>query len=139
MKNLSEIELTELPRIVDPRGSLTFLDSFAQVPFEIKRVFYTYDVPPGEDRGAHAHKQLQEFLIAISGSFEVVLDDGKERRTFLLDRPTRGIHVPAGMWVAQQNFSPDGICLVMASLPYDDSDYIRNYDDYQRYIKGLQS
>lgn len=139
MKSLSEIELTELPRVVDPRGSLTFLEPFSQVPFEVRRVFYTYDVPAGEDRGAHAHKACEQFLIAVSGSFEVVLDDGVNQRTYQLDRPSLGLYVPPGIWAAQQNFSPDGVCLVLANQPYDETDYIRNYVEYQRYIKGLHS
>ena len=99
------------------------------------RVFYSYDIPGGEDRGAHAHKKCHQFLIAASGSFEVALDDGINKRTVLLNRPFWGLHVPPGIWASEQGFSSGSICLVLASHGYEEDDYIRDYDDYLKYLE----
>ncbi len=123
-------QLLQLPRIRDPRGSLTFVESGKHIPFEIKRVFYIYDVPTAESRGAHAHRKLHQFLVCISGSFDVALDDGKNKRTVHLNRPWLGLHVPPMIWASEVNFDPGSICLVFASDHYDESDYIRDYETF---------
>lgn len=130
-----DCSLCELNKMHDAEGNLTFMYENVHVPFNINRVFYSYDIPGGEDRGAHAHKKCHQFLIAASGSFEVVLDDGTNKRTVLLNRPFWGLHVPPGIWASEQGFSSGSICLVLASEGYDADDYIRNYDDYLEYIK----
>ena len=123
-----DCSLCELNKMHDTEGNL-------HVPFPINRVFYSYDIPGGENRGAHAHKRCHQFLIAASGSFEVALDDGINKRTILLNRPYFGLHVPPGIWTAEQGFSSGSICLVLASENYDEDDYIRNYGDYKRYVE----
>jgi uncharacterized cupin superfamily protein len=129
-----DCSLCELNKMHDPEGNLTFMYENVHVPFPINRVFYSYDIPGGEDRGAHAHKECHQFIIAASGSFEVVLDDGINKRTVLLNRPFWGLHVPPGIWASEQGFSSGSICLVLASHGYDSEDYIRNYDDYLKYV-----
>ena len=131
-----DCSLCELYKMHDKEGNLTFMYENVHVPFPINRVFYSYDIPGGEDRGAHAHKKCHQFLIAASGSFEVVLDDGINKRTVLLNRPFWGLHVPPGIWASEQGFSSGSICLVLASEGYSEDDYIRNYDDYLEYIKN---
>lgn len=128
-----DCSLIELPRIQNRAGNITPIHGSVNVPFDIKRVFYSYDIPGGEARGAHAHKACHQFLIAASGSFEVVLDDGVNKRTVLLNRPFYGLHIPPGIWASEQGFSSGSICLVLASHPYDESDYIRDYSDYIKF------
>ena len=115
------------------QGNLTVVQSGANVPFDIKRIFYLYDIPGGEARGAHAHKQCHQFLVAVSGSFEVVLDDGYNKRTVVLNRPFFGLHIPPGIWASEQGFSSGSVCLVLASEKYDEGDYIREYDDFLKF------
>ena len=134
-----DCSLYELNKMHDPEGNLTYLYQNVHVPFAINRVFYSYDIPGGEDRGAHAHKRCHQFLIAASGSFEVVLDDGTNKRTVLLNRPFLGLHVPPGVWASEQGFSSGSICLVLASEEFSEEDYIRNYDDYLKYIEELKT
>lgn len=134
-KSVFDCSLCELNKMHDPEGNLTYIYENVHVPFPINRVFYSYDIPGGESRGAHAHKECHQFLIAASGSFEVVLDDGINKRTVLLNRPFWGLHVPPGIWAAEQGFSSGSICLVLASHGYLEDDYIRNYDDYLNYLK----
>lgn len=134
-RSVFDCSLCELNKMHDPEGNLTYIYENVHVPFPINRVFYSYDIPGGEDRGAHAHKQCHQFLIAASGSFEVVLDDGTNKRTVLLNRPFWGLHVPPGIWASEQGFSSGSICLVLASHGYDADDYIRNYDDYLKYME----
>ena len=134
-KNVFDCSLYELNKMHDEEGNLTYMYQNVHVPFPINRVFYSYDIPGGEDRGAHAHKRCHQFLIAASGSFEVVLDDGVNKRTVLLNRPFYGLHVPPGVWAAEQGFSSGSICLVLASEGYSEEDYIRSYDDYLNFIK----
>jgi hypothetical protein len=124
-----------LPRIGDRKGYITAVNNQSEVPFEIKRVFYLYDIPCGESRGAHAHKDCHQFLVASSGSFEVLLDDGKTKRLVLLNRPDLGLHIVPGVWAAEINFSSGSTCLVLASEKYDDTDYIREYSKYREYKK----
>lgn len=130
-----DCSLCRLNKFHDPEGNLTVISGNVHVPFPIKRVFYSYDIPGGEDRGAHAHKECHQFIIAASGSFEVVLDDGTNKRTVALNRPFWGLHVPPGIWASEQGFSSGSICLVLASHGYSEDDYIRNYDDFLSYVK----
>lgn len=130
-----DCSIIELPKIENRAGNITPIHSDINVPFEIKRVFYTYDIPGGEARGAHAHKECHQFLIAASGAFEVVLDDGQNKRTVLLNRPFYGLHIPPGVWAAEQGFSSGAVCLVLASHCYDESDYIRIYQEFRKYKK----
>lgn len=123
-------------RIIDlgkhsfPSGNLTVAQSMKHLPFAIKRVFYLYDIPGGESRGAHAHKRCHQFLVAVSGAFEVAMDDGEDTKVMRLDRPYYGLHVPPGIWAAEQNFSSGSVCLVLASELYDSDDYVRDYDEF---------
>ena len=127
----------ELPKNSFPQGNLTYVYNDVHLPFEVKRVFYSYDIPGGESRGAHAHKHCHQFLIAASGAFEVLLDDGVNKRTVLLNRPFYGLHVPPGIWASEQGFSSGSICLVLASHGYAKEDYIRDYNEYQEYVNNL--
>jgi hypothetical protein len=128
MNKLEHCRLIDLPKISDPRGNLTFIEGNQHIPFEIKRVYYTYDVPGGSDRGAHAHKQLQQLIIAMSGSFDVVLDDGFQKKRFHLNRSYFGLYVCPMMWRELDNFSSGSVCLVLASELFDPEDYYRDYD-----------
>ena len=131
-----ECSVIELPKIESVGGNITPVHPNINVPFDIKRVFYSYDIPGGEARGAHAHKECHQFLIAASGAYEVLLDDGVNKRTVLLNRPFYGLHVPPGIWASEQAFSSGSICLVLASHGYCEEDYIRSYEDYLEYIKN---
>jgi oxalate decarboxylase/phosphoglucose isomerase-like protein (cupin superfamily) len=124
--------MLEFPKIMDPRGNLTFIEQQRHVPFEVKRVFYLYDVPTGESRGAHAHRKLRQVIICLAGSFDVLVDDAKQRRTIHLNRPWRGLYIPPMIWAAETNFDPGSVCLVLASELYDASDYYRDYDQFVR-------
>lgn len=117
----------------DRKGNLTVVGNGIDVPFDVKRVFYLYDIPGGESRGAHAHRMCHQFLVAVSGSFEVVLDDGSNKRTVVLNRPFYGLHIPPGIWAAEQGFSSGSVCLVLASEIYDEADYIRDYEEFLIY------
>jgi len=128
-----DCSLIELRRIEDRKGNITPVYCNENVPFEVKRVFYTYDIPGGEARGAHAHKSCHQFLVAASGSFEVVLDDGINKRTVVLNRPFFGLHVPPGIWASEQGYSSGSVCLVLASEEYKEEDYIRDYEEFKRY------
>ena len=130
-----DCSVIELPKIETECGNMTPVHPQINVPFDIKRVFYSYDIPGGEARGAHAHKECHQFLIAASGAYEVLLDDGVNKRTVLLNRPFYGLHIPPGIWASEQAFSSGSICLVLASHGYIEEDYIRNYEDYLEYIK----
>ena len=122
--------IVELPKIHDPRGNLTFLEGCRHVPFEIKRIYYTYDVPGGEARGGHAHRECLSFVIAASGSFEVLLDDGRRRESFFLNRSYQGLLIPRMVWREIHNFSSGSVCLVLASDYFDEADYYRDYDEF---------
>lgn len=128
-----DCSIIELSRIENEKGNITPIEGGKNIPFNIRRVFYIYDVPGGENRGAHAHKECHQLLIAASGSFEVVLDDGVNRRTILLNRPFYGLHIPPGIWASEQGFSSGSICLVLASHKYDEADYFRDYAKYLNY------
>lgn len=125
-----DCSIIELPRIENRAGNITPVYCNTNLPFDIKRVFYSYDIPGGEARGAHAHKECHQFLVAASGAFEVVLDDGCNKRTVLLNRPFCGLHIPPGIWAAEQGFSSGSICLVLASHGYDEKDYVRDYREF---------
>ena len=127
---IDDCKLFDLPKEEDPRGSLTYLYEHVQIPFAIKRVFYIYDVPAGKDRGAHAHKECWQFIIAASGALEVYLSDGTHEKSVLLNRPFRGLLVPPGIWAQEREFTTGVLCLVLASHPYSEEDYIRNFDEY---------
>lgn len=128
--------LIELDKIIDPRGNLTVAQGHDKVPFDIRRAYWVYDVPGGESRGGHAHKQCREFIVAASGSFSVTLDNGHERRTYLLNRPWQGLLVGTGVWRTLDDFSSGAVCVVLASDDYDEADYIRSYDDFISYTGG---
>ena len=125
--------LIHLPKINNRAGNLTALQNGIDVPFNIQRVYYLYDVPGGESRGAHAHRRLQQVIIAASGSFDVTLDDGNNKKTMQLNRPDKGLHILPGMWRDISNFSSGAICLVLASSMYDEQDYIRDYNEFIEY------
>jgi hypothetical protein len=125
-----DCNLLYLPKIGNRSGHITPIHNNQEIPFEIKRVFYLYDIPGGESRGAHAHKECHQFLVAASGSFEILLDDGKSKRLVHLNRPYMGLHIPPQIWASEINFSSGAICLVLASHTFDEADYIRNYDEF---------
>ena len=135
--SVHDCELMELPRIYDPGGNITPLHGGEDLPFEIRRVFYLYDIPGGESRGAHAHKVCLLLIVAAAGAFDVFLDDGREQRVVTLNRPYYGLHVLPGIWASQREFSSSSICLVLASELYDENDYIRDYDDFLRFTQRL--
>lgn len=129
---ISDVKLIELPRINDHRGNLTFIESGRHIPFEIKRTYYLYDVPGGATRAGHGHKALHQLMIAMSGSFDITLDDGFEKKVISLNRSYNGLYIPPMMWRDLDNFSSGAVCMVLASAFYDEEDYFRNYDDFLR-------
>jgi len=133
--NVFDCSVIELPKISNRAGNITPVTNNESIPFDIKRVFYIYDIPGGEDRGAHAHKECHQFLIAASGSFEIELNDGHSKRTITLNRPYYGLHIPPGVWAAEKGFSSGAVCLVLTSHKYDEVDYIRDYDEFLKYTK----
>lgn len=132
MSSVDECRMIDLPRINDPRGNLTFVEGARHVPFDIRRVYYLYDVPGGAERGGHAHKELQQLIIAMSGSFDVVVDDGTSQRRHHLNRSYYGLYVPHMIWRELDNFSSGSVCLVLASLPFDEADYFRDHEAFRR-------
>ena len=134
--SLENCQLIELPKISDPRGNLTFVESQNHIPFDIKRVYYTYDVPGGTERGGHAHKELKQLIIAMSGSFDITLDDGFEKKTFHLNRSYFGLYVPTMVWREIDNFSSGSVCMVLASEFYSEADYYREYEDFLKAVRG---
>lgn len=133
--DLSDVKIVELPKITDRRGNLSFAEEFTHIPFEIKRNYWIYDVPGGEIRGGHAYKRNKEFIIALSGSFDVLLDDGENKRTFSLNRSYYALYVPEGIWRQMMNFSTNSLALVVASTFFDKSDYIYDYEEFKKYIR----
>lgn len=135
--NIEKCKIIELPKISDPRGNLTFIEGGGRhVPFDIKRVYYLYDVPGGAERGGHGHKELQQLIIAMSGSFDVVLDDGYEKKRFHLNRSYYGLYVCPMIWRELDNFSSGSVCMVLASNLYDEKDYYRDYDQFVEAARG---
>ena len=131
-----DCSLIEIGKIKNRAGNISIIENNQQIPFVIKRIFYLYDIPGGESRGAHGHKECHQFLVAASGAFEVILDDGKTRRQVQLNRPYFGLHIPPGIWASEINFSSGSICMVFASHVYNETDYLRNYDDFLTFINA---
>ena len=124
-------KIIELPKYLDARGNLSFAEQYKHVPFEIERTYWIYDVPGGEARGGHAYKENEEFIIALSGSFDVILDNGVEKKTYSLNRSYYGLYVPKGIWREMNNFSTNSLALVLSSTPYNENDYIRDYEQFK--------
>jgi hypothetical protein len=131
-----DCSLVKFPRILDPRGNLTFVEQERHIPFKIARVYWIYDVPGGEQRGGHAFRKQEECIIALSGSFDVLLDDGIAQKTVALNRAYYGLYVPAMIWRRMQSFSTNAVAYVLASCPFDDAGYVRDYDQYKRLVDG---
>jgi dTDP-4-dehydrorhamnose 3,5-epimerase-like enzyme len=134
--SLQHVRIIDLPRILDPRGNLTFIEGGNHVPFDIKRVYYLYDVPGGAHRGGHAHRELHQLIIAMSGSFDILLDDGRTRFKYHLNRSYYGLYIPPMMWREIDNFSSGSVCMVLASAPYEEADYYRDYPEFQQDVLG---
>lgn len=130
---MNDLKMINLPQFLDRRGNLSFIEEENHIPFKIKRTYWIYDVPGGEARGGHAYRENEEFIVALSGSFDVVLDDGKERNVYSLNRSYYGLYVPKGFWREITNFSTNSLALVLASKQYDESDYIRDYQQFKSY------
>lgn len=135
LKRIERCRVVELPRINDPRGNLTFIESGDQVPFDIKRAYYLYDIPGGAERGGHAHKELQQLIVAMSGSFDIVLDDGFAQERVNLNRSYFGLYIGPMVWREMDNFSSGSVCMVLASTHYDESDYYRDYEEFLRVVR----
>ena len=132
--SINDCKLIQLPKFSDPRGNLSFVEGSIHIPFDIRRIYYLYDVPGGSDRGSHAHKELQQFFIAMSGSFDIVLDDGNCKKRFNLNRSYYGLYVCSRIWRELENFSSGAVCLVLASAHYSEADYCR---DYSQFLSGF--
>ncbi|HVU27243.1 MAG TPA: FdtA/QdtA family cupin domain-containing protein [Verrucomicrobiae bacterium] len=132
---LAQCRIIELPKIADPRGNLTFIEGERHVPFAVKRIFYLYDVPGGAERGGHALKACHQFVIAMSGSFDVILDDGREKKRVHLNRSYYGLHIPPLIWREIDNFSSGAVCLALASESYSEADYFRDYTEFFKAVK----
>ena len=133
---IDDVKIIELPKFKDPRGNLSFVEQLNHIPFEIKRTYWIYDVPGGENRGGHAFRCNQEFIIALSGAFDVTVDDGVSRKTFLLNRSYYGLYVPAGLWREMENFSTNSLALEFGSIHYSEADYVRDYSEYLKMKKN---
>ena len=135
---ITDIKVVELPKFLDKRGNLSVIEERKDVPFKIQRSYWIYDVPGGEHRGGHAYRENSEFIVALSGSFDVILDDGEERKPFSLNRSYYGLYVPKGIWREMDNFSTNSLALILSSTKYDANDYIRNYDDFLKYKNEIK-
>jgi len=133
---LKNCRIIDLPKITDPRGNLTFVENQTHIPFDIKRVYYTYDVPGGAERGGHAHKELKQLIIAMSGSFDITLDDGFQKKKFHLNRSYFGLYVCSMIWREIDNFSSGSVCMALASEFYSEADYYREYKDFLNAVRG---
>lgn len=129
---IRDCTIIELPKVHFKAGNMSIADGINEIPFKVDRVFWIYDIPAGESRGAHAHRECHQFIIAASGAFEVEADDGTEKKTFYLNRPFYGLHIPPGIWAHELNFSAGAICLVLTSHPFNDAEYIKSYEEYLR-------
>ena len=130
MVTVNDVKIIELPKFLDARGNLSFAENFKQIPFEIKRTYWIYDVPGGENRGGHAYKENEELIIALSGAFDVIVDDGKDKKSFTLNRSYYALYVPKGLWREMENFSTNSFALEFGSSHYDKDDYIRDYNQF---------
>ena len=128
--SIKDVKIIELPKFADPRGNLSFVEQEKHIPFVIRRTYWLYDVPGGECRGGHAYKENQEFIVALSGSFDVVIDDGTEKKTYTLNRSYYGLYVPKGLWREMDNFSTNSLAMILSSTDYDANDYVRDYDEF---------
>jgi dTDP-4-dehydrorhamnose 3,5-epimerase-like enzyme len=133
---LKECCIIKLPKVTDVRGNLTFIEGMRHIPFPIKRIYYLYDVPGGVSRGGHAHKKLQQLILAVAGSFDITLDDGESKKTYSLNRADCGLYIQRGIWRTLDNFSSGAVCLVLTSEFYDENDYLREYKSFLEYIKS---
>ncbi len=133
--SIKDVKIIELPKFTDPRGNLSFVEQLNHIPFEIKRTYWIYDVPGGESRGGHAFRQNQEFIVALSGAFDVIVNDGNEKKTFTLNRSYYGLYIPAGLWREMDNFSTNSLALEFGSIHYDRADYIVDYEQYLKLKK----
>lgn len=133
---IDDVKVIELPKFADPRGNLSFVEQLNHIPFEIKRTYWIYDVPGGENRGGHAFIDNEEFIVALSGAFDVIVDDGENRKKFTLNRSYYGLYVPAGLWREMENFSTNSLALEFGSIHYDEHDYIREYNEYVKMKKN---
>ena len=136
MASVEDVRIIELPKFLDARGNLSFAEQNNHIPFEIKRTYWIYDVPGGESRGGHAYRKNEEFIVALSGSFEVILDDGASKKTFSLNRSYYGLYVPKGVWREMVNFSTNSLALVLASTKYDEQDYIWEYNEFKSLVNN---
>tara|TARA_B100000927_G_C16091913_1_gene319564 strand:+ start:72 stop:485 length:414 start_codon:yes stop_codon:yes gene_type:complete len=136
MENIFNCNLVELQKIKNRAGNLSVVENSNSIPFDIARVYYIYDVPGGSDRGGHAHKDLEQYVIAVSGAFDIQLDDGKNKKTVRLDRPFLALHIKKGIWRETRNFTSGAICMVIASHKYDNQDYIHDYDDFLKFRRN---
>ena len=136
---INDCRIIELPKFLDARGNLSFAENFTQIPFEVKRTYWLYDVPGGVNRGGHAEINNEELIIALSGAFDIVVDDGKERKTFTLNRSYYGLYIPKGLWREIKEFSTNAVALEFGSIPYDVNDYIRNYEAFKAYAKSVEN
>lgn len=134
MKGINKAKIIDLPKILDQRGNLSFIEGKKHIPFEIKRVYWIYDVPGGQVRGGHAFKVQQELIVALSGSFDVVVDNGKVKQTFSLNRSYYGLYLPAGLWRQMQNFSTNSVAMVLSSTFFNEADYIRDFEEFKTFI-----
>lgn len=133
LSKVTDTRLITLPKISNSKGSISIIENFKHVPFAVNRIYYLYDIPSGSERGGHAHRELRQLIVAATGSFEILLDDGNERNTIFLNRPNVGLLLPPGLWREISNFSSGSICLVLASHEYEESDYIRNFNDFIKF------
>lgn len=136
MYSVADCEMVDLPKIYNEAGNITVLENNINIPFEVQRIYYLYDVPMGSERGGHGHYKLEQYIIAASGSFSFILDDGKNKKEVFLNDPSKALHIKPGIWREIINFSSGSICLVLASHEYNETDYIREYDEYKKYIKN---
>lgn len=136
LHSTTQPRIIQLPKFEDPRGNLSFIEQLKHIPFEIKRTYWIYDVPGGQVRGGHAFRTQQEFIVALSGSFDVIVDDGQVKQTFSLNRSYYGLYIPAGYWRQMQNFSTNSLAVVLSSTQYSEEDYIRDYNYFLEYIQA---
>ena len=133
MATIEDVKIIELPKFADPRGNLSFVEQLNHIPFEIKRTYWIYDVPGGESRGGHAFRQNQEFIVSLSGAFDVIVDDGKEKKVFNMNRSYYGLYIPAGLWREMTNFSTNSLALEFGSIHYDRNDYVEDYNQFLKF------